>query len=184
MDSPFLTALAAGIAAADIAVVRFEFSHLRERRALGTRRPPPRMPALQIEYRAVLDGLDRDTHVVIGGRSLGGRVASLLLEHVDALALVAFNYPFHPPRRPEVTRTAHLERLSKPALIVQGERDSFGTPNDVETYQLSASISIRWMPDGDHAFVPRRRSERTWAANLREASEAATEFIRAVASVR
>ena len=79
--------------------------------------------------------------------------------------LICLGYPFHPTGRPEQLRVAHLAALRTPTLIVQGERDAFGKPDEVASYALSDAIRVEWLPDGDHSFVPRRASGRTLREN-------------------
>ena len=86
--------------------------------------------------------------VFIGGKSMGGRMASMIADEMGVRALVCFGYPFHPPGKPAQLRTAHLETLRTPALILQGSRDPFGTEHEVSTYELSKAIRIEWLPDG------------------------------------
>jgi predicted alpha/beta-hydrolase family hydrolase len=119
-------------------------------------------------------------HLVVGGKSLGGRIASMIADEAGVDGLVCFGYPFHPPGAPERRRTAHLEALATPALILQGTRDSFGTPDDVKGYALSRSIRVVWVPDGDHSFKPRAKSGRTETENLAFAFETAADFVRSL----
>jgi hypothetical protein len=179
MDSPFMQAIAGALAVHGILVVRFEFAYMAARRAGGARRPPPPVARLAEEYRVVLDEIHRPP-AAIGGKSLGGRVASLI---VDALPpprprLVCLGYPFHPPGQPLSLRTAHLEGLKAPALIVQGERDPFGTRAEVEAMALSPAISFHWALDGDHSLEPRRASGATLAANIAAAAAAVARFLK------
>ena len=96
--------------------------------------------------------------------------------------LVCIGYPFHPPGKPNQLRTAHLERLDCPALIVQGERDPFGARAEVASYDLDRRICIAWMPDGDHGLGPRKRSGHTLEGNLATAADAVRAFALSVVS--
>lgn len=159
MDSAWMTALCALLAARGIATVRFEFAYMAARR-MGGRKPPPKAEKLVDEYRAVLGQLDPARPTVIGGKSMGGRVASLIAEAEWAAGRIAglacFGYPFHPPDKPEQLRTAHLLTLTVPTLICQGTRDSFGTRDEVAGYGLPEAIELCWIEDGDHDLKPRR----------------------------
>jgi hypothetical protein len=115
--------------------------------------------------------------VIVGGKSMGGRIASMIADEVGAAGVVCLGYPFHPPGKPERLRTAHLEALKTPTLIVQGTRDRLGTDEEVATYSLSPSIELAWMEDGDHSFKPRKKSGRTLEQNLEAAADAVVEFI-------
>ena len=178
MDSPFMNTIADKIAAADIEVVRFEFEYMVKRREDGTRRGPDRAPKLVERFKEVLTLVGPADEVVIGGRSMGGRIASMIADEVGAASVVCLGYPFHPPGKPERLRTAHLETLQTPALIVQGTRDRLGSEEEVESYSLSPSIELAWMGDGDHSFKPRKKSGRTLEENLQAGADAVVEFIR------
>ena len=165
MDSPFMDRIAKGVAAAGWRVVRFEFPYMAARRETGARKPPDRAPVLLDIWRSVIADLGADT-LVIGGKSLGGRMASMIADEARVRGLVCLGYPFHPPGRPDRLRTAHLEMLGTPALILQGERDPFGRADEVPGYGLSDAISLSWLPDGDHSFKPRKASGHTEDGNL------------------
>lgn len=179
MDSPFMNSIANGLATNGLRAVRFEFPYMSERRTSGRRHGPDRLPALQAAWREVIDSLGRD-HLVIGGKSMGGRIASTIADEAGVLGLVCLGYPFHPPGKPERTRTAHLEQIRTPTLILQGTRDPFGTPHDVASYSLSERIRVHWLEDGDHSFKPRARSGRTLEQNIAEAVGATVEFVNAL----
>jgi predicted alpha/beta-hydrolase family hydrolase len=179
MDSPFLKAMAALLAERGIATHRFEFAYMAARRH-GARKPPPRAERLVDEYRAAVAALPAGAPLLIGGKSMGGRVASLIADALHAeqqiAGLVCLGYPFRPPKRPEQLRTAHLEHLACPALIVQGERDPFGGRSEVEGYRLSPAIRFHWVGDGDHDLGPRGGSGFTRKGNLAAAADAIAAF--------
>ena len=177
MDSPFMNTIADGLAQAHIGVVRFEFPYMRARRESGRRGAPDREPVLLDAWRGMVARLGAGGRLVIGGKSMGGRIASMVADEVGARGLVCLGYPFHPPGRPVGLRTKHLETLRTPALIVQGTRDQFGQREEVAGYKLSPRIRITWIEDGDHSFKPRARSGRTEAQNLAQAIAAVSEFI-------
>jgi predicted alpha/beta-hydrolase family hydrolase len=175
MDSRGMTALATRIAARGVRVVRFEFAYMAARRE-GQRKPPPRADTLLGEYRAVV--ADVGGRPVIGGRSMGGRVASMIAADPAVAALVCVSYPWHPPARPDQPRIAHLADLMTPTLIVQGTRDPFGSPAEVAAYQLSPAIEMLWLDDGDHDLTPRRSvSGFTAAQHLDTTADAVAAFV-------
>jgi predicted alpha/beta-hydrolase family hydrolase len=180
MDSPFMQAIAAGIGAAGIRTVRFEFPYMAARRD-GLRKPPDREPVLLETWRQVVRSLGSPTTLAIGGKSMGGRIASMVADELRVAGLVCLGYPFHPPGRPERPRIGHLTALRTPALIVQGERDPFGRPGEVATYGLAPGIRVHWIPGGDHDLVPPEASGRTTAENWAEAVAAATAFLQHLA---
>jgi hypothetical protein len=180
MDSPFLDAVARGVARHGIRVVRFEFPYMRARRITGRRGPPDREPVLRARWLEVIEHLGGGAGLVIGGKSLGGRIASMVADEVDARGLVCLGYPFHPPGQPGRLRTAHLAGLRTRTLIVQGERDALGSREEIRGYALSRSIRVEFLPDGDHSFAARARSGATTAQNLERAIDSVVSFIRAL----
>ena len=179
MNTPFLNTVARGLAADGVRVARFEFPYMRARRQETGRRggAPDREPILRNAWKEVVEELGGGNRLVIGGKSLGGRIASMVADEVGARGLVCLGYPFHPPGRPEKLRTKHLETLSTPALVIQGTRDPFGTPEDVAGYRLSPAIRVVWLEDGDHSWKPRASSGRTEAQNMAEALTAFRAFL-------
>ncbi|MEC8944003.1 MAG: alpha/beta family hydrolase [Acidobacteriota bacterium] len=176
MDSPVMEAFAAGLASNGVRVIRFEFPYMQQRRRTGKFRGPDRLPVLMESWRNVV-ALAGSRRLIIGGKSMGGRIASMLADDVGAHGLICLGYPFHPVGKPENLRTAHLAELKIPTLIVQGTRDPFGRPDEVSTYQLSPAIKILWLEDGDHSFKPTKASGRTLEQNIAEAIVAIREFI-------
>lgn len=169
MDSPFMNIVARGVAANGVHVLRFEFPYMAARRISGRRGAPDREPVLIESWRRAIASVRGAHRVVIGGKSLGGRIASMIADEAGAAGLVCLGYPFHPPGNPVRARIKHLEHLRTPALIVQGTRDSFGRPDEIVQYPLAPCIRFAWMEDGDHSFKSRAASGRTEAQNLNEA---------------
>ena len=189
MTSPFMETFARLLAERSIAVTRFEFGYMAARRTGGNRRPPPKAELLMPEYltavEAVVGTMATEQTLLIGGKSLGGRVASLIAGdlwragRIDGL--ICLGYPFHPPDKPAELRTAHLTGLTCPTLIVQGERDPFGSRAEVEGFMLSPAIRFHWAADGDHDLGPRGGRGHTRRGNLEAAADAVAEFANAVA---
>ncbi len=184
MDTPFMDAVSAGLAANGLRVVRFEFPYMQRARREGKRRPPDRGPKLEAAFRQTLAALGDRGRLIIGGKSMGGRIASMIADDCKVHGLVCLGYPFHPPGKPERLRTAHLEDLRTPALIIQGTRDPFGRPDEIAGYHLAPSIDIRFIEDGDHGLKPRKSSGRTFEQNLDEAVAATTTFSAALKADR
>jgi uncharacterized protein len=191
MTSPFMDAMAALLGKRDIRVTRFEFAYMAARRE-GARKPPPKAERLATEYRDVVEAvsqkLDAKQRLFIGGKSMGGRVASLVAADLYAESIISgcvcLGYPFHPPKKPDDLRTAHLKDLACPTLIVQGARDPFGPRSEVENYKLSRSIIYHWVTDGDHDLSPRKSSGATHDGNLEAAADAIADFCREKARKR
>ena len=185
METAFLKAVAGLLAERGIATLRFEFSYMAARRHGGGRKPPPRAERLVAEYRAAVDAVPPGAPLLIGGKSMGGRVASLLADELHAASRIAglacLGYPFHPPNKPDQLRTAHLRGLACPTLIVQGDRDPFGNRAEVEGYDLSRAIRLHWADDGDHDLGPRGGSGFTRKGNLAAAADALAAFAKSLA---
>ncbi|MDJ0994550.1 MAG: thioesterase domain-containing protein [Dinoroseobacter sp.] len=161
MDSPAMTAIADALAGQGLRVIRFEFSYMAARRTGGTRKPPPRAETLNSEYLAAIEALQLDGPLIIAGKSMGGRIASMIADELfeagRIAGLLCVGYPFHPVGKPEKLRTEHLQHLQTPTLICQGTRDQFGSQNEVSEYELSSAIQMSWFEDGDHDLKPRKR---------------------------
>jgi uncharacterized protein len=160
MDSAAMTAMSTSLSGVGFRVARFEFGYMAARRTSESRKPPPKAELLMDEYRAAVETLGVKGKLVIGGKSMGGRVASMIADELHAASkisgLLCLGYPFHPPGKPESLRTKHLEVLATPALICQGTRDIFGSREEVSGYTLSKQIAILWLEDGDHDLKPRK----------------------------
>ena len=160
MDSASMNAAAKALAAEGLRVARFEFAYMASRRTAAGKKPPPRAESVIPEYRAAIEALGAKGRLIIGGKSMGGRVASMIADELHAAGKVAgllcLGYPFHPLGKPEQLRTRHLETMRVPALIVQGTRDQMGTREEVAGYALSPAIRILWLEDGDHDLRPRK----------------------------
>jgi len=176
MDSAWMNTMAAAIAAKGFRVVRFEFPYMAERRATGKKRPPNPARILEATWMDVIADLGADK-LVIGGKSMGGRIASMVCDTSGVRGLVCLGYPFHPPGRPEKLRTEHLAQLKTPTLICQGERDPFGTKDEVPGFTLSNKIRLHWAPDGDHGLKPRKKSGFTEEQNIADAADAIAAFM-------
>ena len=175
-SSPFLAEVARGLAAHGLRVARFDFPYMAAR-ATGERRAPDRAPVLLDCFRAAAAATGSPpAQLVLAGKSLGGRMATMLADELGANAIVVFGYPFHPPEAKDQLRVAHLQALCTRCLILQGERDPFGTKEQVAGYALSPTITLQWLADGDHSLAPRVRSGFTRAAHLSTAIAAAAAF--------
>ena len=161
MDSGSMNATTKALVAAGLRIARFEFAYMASRRTDAGRRPPPRADKVMPEFVAAVDDLGpTNGPLFIGGKSMGGRVASMVADSLfDAgriAGLVCLGYPFHPPGNLDQLRTKHLVGLKTPALICQGTRDEFGTREEVTRYDLSPAIELVWLEDGDHDLKPRK----------------------------
>ncbi len=177
MDSPFMNRIASGVAASGIHVVRFEFPYMSAQRRTGQRFAPDREAVLRATWQEVVETLGGVARLVIGGKSMGGRIASMIADEARAAGLVCLGYPFHPPGRAQRLRIEHLRELRTPALIVQGTRDALGSREEVATYELSPRVRIAWIEYGDHSFKPPKRSTRTLEQNMADAIKLVIDFV-------
>ncbi|MEZ8729505.1 alpha/beta fold hydrolase [Vibrio splendidus] len=179
MDHEFMQSVAKGLAFKGIRVIRFNFPYMVKRAEDGKRRPPDRAPKLLEAYQDIIEQCDADK-LVIGGKSMGGRMASHLSEVDKVAAMACLGFPFHPPGKPEKYKGEHLAELQKPCLILQGERDTFGKREEFADFDLSDSIRVEFIPDGDHSFKPRKSSGYTEQQNIALTVEKLSAFIKEV----
>ena len=142
MDSDFMQEMAKMLSQKQVNVGLFNFEYMQKMTAEGKRRPPERADKLLAYFNKVLEHASKesDLPLFIGGKSMGGRMASMIVSDEAYLAydyissvkgVVAFGYPFHPPGKPEKLRTAHFPDLNCPVSVNQGQRDTFGTEEAV-----------------------------------------------------
>lgn len=181
MDSPFMQRMAQGLAARGVRVVRFEFAYMALRRVDGRKRPPNPQAQLLQQWRDVHAQVRQRVAgpLAIGGKSMGGRMASLLADELGAAALVCLGYPFYAAGKPEKPRVAHLAELRTPTLIVQGERDALGNREAVAAYALSSAIDLHWLAAADHDLKPLKASGYTHEQHLDTAVQVVAEFLAA-----
>ena len=187
MDSASMNATTKALVAQGFRVVRFEFGYMASRRTPEGKKPPPKAEKVMPEFIAAVDDLGlTNGPLIIGGKSMGGRVASMVADtlfEADRIAgLLCIGYPFHPPGRPQQLRTAHLVDLKTPALICQGTRDEFGDRYEVGEYGLSDEIELIWLEDGDHDLKPRKAiSGFTTAGHLQSLAEKVSDWVQRIA---
>ncbi|MBP5074489.1 alpha/beta hydrolase [Pseudomonas chlororaphis] len=180
MDSAFMTDMAARLAAHGVNVLRFEFPYMAQRRLDGGKRPPNPAPKLLECWREVYAQVRPHVagQLAIGGKSMGGRMASLLADELGADALVCLGYPFYAAGKPEKPRVAHLAELRTTTLIVQGERDALGNRAAVEAYTLAPAIELFWLVAADHDLKPLKASGLTHERHLEAAARKVAEVLR------
>ena len=161
-ESEFMTTIAQGLAEKGVRVARFNFPYMQQRLIDGKRRPPNSAPQLVEFYSDLIKELNQP--VYIGGKSMGGRIASMVAaqgdEELNKLikGVICLGYPFHPIGKPEKLRIEHLKDIQVPIYIAQGTRDKLGSYEEVNSYDLNQQIDFLWLEDGDHDFKPRVKS--------------------------
>lgn len=180
MDSEFMQIISSGLSQMGIRVVRFEFPYMQERRINGKKRPPNRQPELIESFKQVLEL--QTGPCVIMGKSMGGRMASILASEsilADKVrGVLALGYPFHPQGKPEKLRIDHLPQVNVPMAIVQGSRDALGSRAEVEQLLIPSSLEFLWLEDGDHDLKPRVKSGFTHKQHLDQTIQFCADFIK------
>jgi len=176
MDHPFMNFQAENLAAEGFRVVRFEFPYMWQRRLDGKKRPPNKPEVLAETWRQV-DSRVGARPVILAGKSMGGRFASMLADELGARACICLGYPFYAPGKETQMRTAHLQTIKTPTLILQGTRDPMGNKATIEPLKLSANVQIHWLEDGNHDLVPTKRGGRTTERNWREGIQTTVAFV-------
>jgi predicted alpha/beta-hydrolase family hydrolase len=186
MNAAALTTVADALADARIPSLRFDFPY-----RLAGRRAPDRPPVLDAAVREAVKELARRAQLpvdrlVLGGRSMGGRICSLVAgdeaDPVPALGLAMLGYPLHPPGKPETLRVEHFKRLTMPVLFASGTRDAFGTPAELKRHakKVKGPVTFHWVETGDHGFKPLKASGLTAADALSGVAEAVVGFVRSL----
>jgi predicted alpha/beta-hydrolase family hydrolase len=178
MDHPWMEEITENLISLGIQVIRFEFPYMKERRENGKKRPPNTKKVLLETWREVFE-LVGDSDTYIGGKSMGGRMASLIVDELGAKGLICLGFPFHAPGKEPKDRIDHLKDLKTRSLIIQGTRDSMGNFENVTTYKLSKKIKLHWLEDGDHGLKPRiRTTGKTQSDYLANTSHIIDKFMR------
>ncbi|NRB40574.1 MAG: alpha/beta fold hydrolase [Pseudomonadales bacterium] len=184
MDHEFMQTVTRQLVEKGIRVIRFEFPYMQKRREQGTKTPPNRQPQLIEAYAQALHDAPLTGKVIIGGKSMGGRIASLLAadlpEDISIDALICLGFPFYAPkkqREPAFSRGEHLHHMQTPTLILQGERDHFGKAHELDDMPFADPVSYTFLDDGDHSFKPRVKSGFTLAQNIEKTVNLMAEFI-------
>lgn len=174
---PFITRLASSLADKGVAVLTFNFLYMEARR-----RTPDRAPTLEATWRGVMDfsvrsGWADEHHLIIGGKSMGGRIASMVAADPSSAdkgrprpaGLVLLGYPLHPPGQPDRPRIEHLPHLRTPTLVVQGTRDAFGTVDEAKAAFRTVPARVDWLEidGGDHSFAVPKSAGRS-ASDVQE----------------
>lgn len=180
MDSEFMLLLTAQLLAHGLQVIRFNFPYMQKMQATGKKRPPDRQPILLDYWRDIHQQVCEDDRVkrplLIGGKSMGGRMASMVADTLSADGLCCVGYPFHPPGKLDRMRVEQFANMTTPCLIFQGTRDPFGKPDELWDIPLSKRVSIHWLEDGNHDLCPRQSSQFSQQAHLEAVAFAIATF--------
>ncbi|MBY6063242.1 alpha/beta hydrolase [Pseudidiomarina sediminum] len=158
LQSDFMQFMALGLALHDIDVVRFNFPYWQKFMDTGVRRPPNPMPQLEHSLQTVISQFDDGKPLFLMGKSMGARVAFRVADAAGARGAIGLGFPFHPLGKPDKLRLHDLPNHCQQNLIIQGERDGFGKPPEVASYDLPENLTVHWLAHGDHSFEPTKRS--------------------------
>jgi hypothetical protein len=173
---------ATGLAARGIDTVTFNFLYIEQ----GRRLPDPKAK-LEACYRAVIETVAHrkgaHARLAIGGKSMGGRIASQVAagDVPDVAALVFLGYPLHPPGKPDQLRDKHLADIKAPLLFVQGTRDAFGTPEELQPIikKLKVPVELYTVAGGDHSFKVLKRAGLSQADTYKAVLDRIDQWLRA-----
>ncbi|WP_462157802.1 alpha/beta family hydrolase [Pseudoalteromonas sp. GB56] len=184
LDSDFMQEIARLIAQQGITVGLFDFPYMQRAKEENKRRPPDRADKLLASFNDALSSAQQDLPLFIGGKSMGGRMASMLVAGGDieltasVKGIIAFGYPFHPPGKKDKLRVAHFGDITVGFCVIQGERDTFGKQDELSSLADTSPAIIHWLADGDHSLVPRKKSGFTQEQNWQQAADIAAAFIK------
>ncbi|BBN82382.1 alpha/beta hydrolase [Pseudoalteromonas sp. A25] len=178
-DSDFMQIMAQHLCEQGVAVGLFDFEYMQQAKALDKRRPPDRAPKLLAYFTKILEQAQSDLPLFIGGKSMGGRMASMLAaqSEMPIKGVIAMGYPFHPPGKPDKLRVEHFSQIPCPFLIVQGERDTFGNRIEISQMQFEKAPTMIWLADGDHSLKPRKKSGFSEQQHLLDTAKHAVQFM-------
>lgn len=182
-DSTFMEELSVALEREGIGTIRFEFPYMQKRRQDGKKRPPDREPVLLEYFSGVIDRvraeLGSTSLILVGGKSMGGRMASILASRRDDIdGVICFGYPFHPPGKLDRWRTAHFRDLNCPILVLQGTRDPFGKPDELADHQQELeAIDLRWLEGGNHDFQTLKSQPQTQSELIAQAARETRIFV-------
>lgn len=189
IDSDFMVDITHQLNDVGLKTIPFNFPYMDIMKETGKRRPPDRMPKLIESFRQKIVEVSKkypEKKIIIGGKSMGGRVASLVTVELESIkpktieACICLGFPFHPPKKLDKYRGEHLVDIKTPTLILQGERDPMGTNKEVKNYDFSPLVTVKAIPDGDHSFKPRVKSGYTLAQNISLCISTIRTFVRAL----
>ena len=182
MATPFMETIARGVIESGVRVIRFHFPYMEDMLRSGVKRPPDGGRVLRKAFSELITHcVEREKvprrNIIIGGKSMGARVASMIADNHKVAGVICLSYPFHPPKKPRRVRIKHLKVMRTPTLICQGESDPNGRREEVQLLDLSQSIRFHWLAGSDNNFRARDDSGRSQTENLAGVVQACNEFI-------
>ena len=185
MDSIFMNTISDGLNNNGIITFRFEFPYMEKRRS-GKNTFPDKLDVLCDFYKKIYFNIKKanpDKNIWLGGKSMGGRVSTLISRSLDIKGVIVFGYPFHPINKLDKLRLESLQLSGPPILIIQGTRDKFGTITEVKKYKIHKNNTIFWIKDGDHSYNTLKKSELSSKDAIVQAYNEASVFIKKTKSI-
>jgi len=177
MDSEFMNDVAQQLSVGGLEVIRFEFPYMQKRREDGKRRPPDRQPRLLEAFsEQVAQYATEDVPLFLAGKSMGGRMATMLADEPAVSGCFVYGYPFYAPGKQDKPRIEHLVKVNTPIHIFQGTRDAMGSIEEVVGYDLSDQVEVHWLEDGNHDLKPRKKTGLTQDEHIRDAVESTLRY--------
>ena len=176
MDSDWLNNITNKLELNNIEVIRFEFPYMENRRRIGKKSPPDKLSILINKFNNIVNSINKP--VFIAGKSMGGRIASMIAPtNNNVLGVIAYGYPFHPIGKPEKLRTEHLKKYNKPMLIIQGENDPFGKSKKWNDFNIDKNIEVFPISKANHDLKPNKSTGLSLDDTINIAVEKTTKFI-------
>lgn len=185
MDSIFMNTISDGLNNNGIITFRFEFPYMEKRRS-GKNTFPDKLDVLCDFYKKIYFNIKKanpDKNIWLGGKSMGGRVSTLISRSLDIKGVIVFGYPFHPINKLDKLRLESLQLSGPPILIIQGTRDKFGTITEVKKYKIHKNNTIFWIKDGDHSYNTLKKSGLSSKDAIVQAYNEASIFIKKTKSI-
>ena len=185
MDSMFMNTISDGLNNNGIITFRFEFPYMEKRRS-GKNTFPDKLDVLCDFYKKIyfnIKKINPDKNIWLGGKSMGGRVSTLISRSLDIKGVIVFGYPFHPINKLDKLRLESLQLSGPPILIIQGTRDKFGTITEVKKYKIHKNNTIFWIKDGDHSYNTLKKSGLSSKDAIVQAYNEASIFIKKTKSI-
>ena len=178
----FLSYFAKSLGDIGLRVARFDFPYMSDRNTTGRRRSTDSEQVLLDTWRQVIKQLGSEK-LFVGGKSQGGRTAAVVADECHVQGVVCLGFPFHSTGKPDQYRVEPLDTIQTPAIVVQGEWDTFGDKGEVASYAFSPSVQFKWMKEGDHSFQPPKESKRLREENWDIATRLIGRFIMEITNI-
>ena len=177
MNSEFMNYFSKHLSELGFFCIRFQFPYMTKQIIEGRKKPPDKIDSLIKSWCIAINHINKN-NIIIGGKSMGGRIATLIANKVNPKGIVVLGYPFFNPKGKTKNRTEHLKNINIPTLICQGENDTLGKRPQVEKLHLSKKINLHWIESANHSLIPLKRTGKTRNQSWDECIIAINKFIK------